>query len=112
MSFRRSASTSHESPGVKILASTAVAVLVAVSAKAAAADESRIHLKEGPDVANVRAACSVCHSLDYIEMNSQFLKRTEWEAEVRKMIKVMGAPIPEADVPRIVDYLTRNYGVE
>jgi hypothetical protein len=45
-------------------------------------------------------------------MNSQFLKRAGWEAEVRKMIKVMGAPIPETDVPRIVDYLTRNYGVE
>jgi len=112
MSFRRSASASHESRGVKILASSAVAVLVAVSAEASAADESSIHLKEGPDVATVRAACSVCHSLDYIEMNSRFLKRSGWEAEVRKMIKVMGATIPETDVPRIVDYLTRNYGVE
>ena len=112
MSFRRSASTSHESRGVKILASSAVAVLVAVSAEASAADESSIHLKEGPDVAIVRAACSVCHSLDYIEMNSQFLKRAGWEAEVRKMIKVMGASIPETDVLRIVDYLSRTYGVE
>ena len=111
MSFRKSASTSYESPGVKILASTAAAV-VAVSAAATAADESRIQLKDGPDVVTVRAACSVCHSLDYIEMNSQFLKRTGWETEVGKMIKVMGAPIPEADVPRIVDYLTRNYGIE
>jgi hypothetical protein len=45
-------------------------------------------------------------------MNSRFLKRAGWEAEVAKMIKVMGAPIPEADVPRIVDYLTRNYGID
>ena len=110
MSFRRSASASHESRGVKILASSAVAVLVAVSAEASAADESSIHLKEGPDVATVRAACSVCHSLDYIEMNSQFLKRTEWEAEVRKMINVYKAPVDEADVASIVAYLAKNKG--
>jgi len=29
---------------------------------------------------------------------------------VNKMIKVMGAPIPQEDVPVIVDYLTRHYG--
>ena len=97
---------------MKILASAAASLLVAASTAAAAADESRIHLKDAPDVATVRAACSVCHSSDYIEMNSRFLKRAGWEAEVRKMIKVMGAPIPESDVPRIVDYLTRNYGIE
>ena len=43
-------------------------------------------------------------------MNSYFLTRTAWEAEVRKMMKVMGAPIPENDVAAIVDYLTQNYG--
>ena len=83
-----------------------------VCAAAALADESRIHLKDDPDAPIVRAACSICHSPDYIEMNSRFLTRAGWEAEVGKMIKVMGAPIPEQDVPRIVDYLTRNYGVE
>jgi len=97
---------------MKIFAGPAAAVLLTISAAAAAADESRIQLKDGPEVETVRAACSVCHSADYIEMNSVFLKRTGWEAEVAKMIKVMGAPIAEADLPRIVDYLTRNYGVE
>lgn len=96
---------------MKISATTAAAVWLAACA-AALADESRIHLKDDPDAATVRAACSICHSPDYIEMNSRFLKRSAWEAEVGKMIKVMGAPIPEQDVPRIVDYLTRNYGVE
>ena len=43
-------------------------------------------------------------------MNSSFLARAAWEAEVRKMIKVMGAPIPENDVDPIVDYLTQHYG--
>jgi hypothetical protein len=43
-------------------------------------------------------------------MNSPFLTRTAWDAEVRKMMKAMGAPIPESDVAPIVDYLTQYYG--
>ncbi len=37
----------------------------------------------------------MCHSLDYIPMNSLFLDRKGWEGSVNKMIKVMGAPISE-----------------
>jgi cytochrome c5 len=94
------------------LATLFASASLVVAAAVAAADEGGNHLKDGPEAATVRSACSVCHSTDYIEMNSPFLKRAGWEAEVGKMIKVMGATIPEADVPRIVDYLTRNYGVE
>ncbi len=79
---------------------------------AAAADETTLRLKDGAEAATVRAYCSMCHSVDYIQMNSPFMRKSGWEAEVRKMIKVMGAPVPEDEVPRIVDYLTRNYGVE
>jgi hypothetical protein len=50
--------------------------------------------------------------LDYIVMNSPFLGRAGWEAEVRKMMKVAGAPIPENDVTAIVDHLTQQYGVD
>jgi hypothetical protein len=45
-------------------------------------------------------------------MNSSFLVRAAWEAEVRKMMKVMGAPIPENEVAPIVDYLTQYYGAK
>jgi len=31
-------------------------------------------------------------------------------ASVNKMIKVMGAPVAEADVPDIVSYLASQYG--
>jgi hypothetical protein len=74
------------------------------------ADESAIKLKDGDGRALVEANCVMCHSLDYIPMNSVFLDRKGWDASVNKMIKVMGAPIPEQDVPALVDYLTRNYG--
>jgi hypothetical protein len=32
-----------------------------------------------------------------------------WQAEVTKMIKVYGAPIDDADVPKIVGYLAATY---
>jgi cytochrome c5 len=75
-------------------------------------DETSIQLKDATQAPQVRARCSICHSADYIQMNSIFMNKAAWEAEVRKMIKVMGAPIPESEVADIVDYLVRNYGVE
>ncbi|MFN3813825.1 MAG: c-type cytochrome [Aquificaceae bacterium] len=76
------------------------------------AGEENIKLKDGKGKELVEANCSVCHSLDYIPMNSPFLNKKGWEASVNKMIKVMGAPIKQEDVPAIVDYLTKYYGKE
>ena len=97
-----------KAPGMKLL--TTIMALSLTSA--AVADESALRLKDGPDADLVRGVCSICHSADYIQMNSPFLTRAGWETEVTKMIKVFGAPISEQDLPRIVEYLTRNYGVE
>ena len=88
-----------------------LAVTGAVACFVATADETRIRIKEGPEAAIVTANCSSCHSLDYVQMNSRFMKRAGWEAEVKKMVSVMGAPVSEADALKIVDYLTREYGV-
>ena len=85
----------------------AFALLFAFSALAGEGD---VHLKEGPGKGLVEANCSMCHSLDYIQMNSPFLDRKGWEASVNKMIKVMGAPLAEGDVQGIVDYLASQYG--
>ena len=74
------------------------------------ADESDIKLKGGPGKDLVVANCAMCHSLDYIQMNSIFLDRQGWKKTVDKMIKVMGAPIRPEDVEPIVTYLTKNYG--
>ena len=72
--------------------------------------EQRIALKEGPGREKVEANCGSCHSLDYIPMNSSFLTRQVWDAEVTKMIKAFGAPINDADAKEIAEYLTKNYG--
>jgi mono/diheme cytochrome c family protein len=81
-----------------------------IAAAPAAADESMVRLADGDGKQVVEANCVTCHSLDYIPMNSVFLDRKGWEATVTKMIKAMGAPIRNEDVPVIVDYLVRYYG--
>lgn len=76
----------------------------------AQADESKIRLKDGPNRELVEAQCGICHSNDIIQINSPFLDQKGWDAEVHKMIKVMGAPLPAEDVPKVVEYLTKYYG--
>jgi mono/diheme cytochrome c family protein len=88
-----------------------LAVVAALASASALADETKIRMKDGPEVTTLLANCSGCHSLDYVQMNSRFMKRASWEAEVKKMVSVMGAPVSEADAAKLVDYLTREYGV-
>lgn len=86
--------------------------LLCLAAASAYGGESSIKLAGAEQAALVQLRCSTCHSLDYIVMNSPFLARAAWEAEVRKMVKIMGAPIPENEVAPIVDYLTQYYGAK
>ena len=88
----------------------ALAILLATLAMPAAAQEEKIKLKDGPGRETVEVNCSVCHSLDYIPMNSPFLDRPKWDATVKKMTGPFGAPIDEKDIPQILDYLAKNYG--
>lgn len=88
----------------------AVAVSAALIATSAFADEQVIKLKAGPGLDKVEANCAACHSLAYIPMNSPFIKPAVWDAEIAKMIKVMGAPIDDSDAKAIAEYLKKNYG--
>jgi len=87
-----------------------IIALLLIAAAPALAQESQLRLKDGPGRQLVEANCVMCHSLDYIPMNSPFLDRKGWEASVTKMIKVMGAPIAEGDAQKIADYLAGQYG--
>ena len=87
-----------------------IIALLLFAAAQALAQESQLRLMDGPGRQLVEANCIMCHSLDYIQMNSPFLDRKGWEASVNKMIKVMGAPVAEADAQKIVDYLAGQYG--
>ena len=87
-----------------------IAAACLLLAASATAGEDKVKLKDAPGLAQVQANCIPCHSLDYIPLNSPFLDRKGWEAEVTKMIKAYGAPVKEQDVSAIVEYLTREYG--
>lgn len=73
--------------------------------------QETVELKPGPNVESARNNCTACHSADYIKTQPQGpkFKKDFWQAEVTKMIKVYGAPIDDADVPKIVDYLSQTY---
>ena len=66
--------------------------------------------KPGPNLEVVQGNCGACHSADYIRTQPPMKdKKGFWQAEVTKMIKVYGAPIDDADVGKIVDYLAATY---
>ena len=87
--------------------------LVAVGAKPISyklPDETAA-FKPGPNLEAVQNNCTACHSADYIKTQPEGpkYKKDFWQAEVTKMIKLYGAPIDDADVSKIVDYLAATY---
>ena len=86
------------------------ALLLALPAGVHAADESSLQLADGAGRDRVQAACSMCHSVDYIVMNSPFQDAAAWEKTVNKMVKVYGAPLSPEDAAAIVAYLGEKYG--
>ncbi len=96
--------------------SVVVAAVVAASALQARPmtyklPEETAQFKPGPNLDVAVANCSACHSADYIHTQPRGPKFTKdfWTAEVNKMIKVYGAPIEEADIGKIVEYLTATH---
>lgn len=87
----------------------ALAALLALAAPPAFAQDENIVLKDGPGKEAVERNCSVCHSLDYIPMNSKFLDRAKWDATIKKMAGPYGAGIDPDDAKAILDYLAANY---
>jgi sulfite dehydrogenase (cytochrome) subunit B len=67
--------------------------------------------RPGPNLETVQNNCTACHSADYIQTQPRGpkYKKDFWQAEVTKMIKLYGAPIADADVPKIVEYLAATY---
>ena len=68
-------------------------------------------LAEGEGIQEVQSFCATCHSTRYITMQPP-LPGATWEAEVNKMVKAYGAPIPEAAAKKITGYLQAHYAPE
>lgn len=86
------------------------AIAQAKPLKIALPDETAA-FKPGTNREVVMNNCTACHSSDYVQTQPRGpkFKKDFWTAEVNKMIKVYGAPIDDADIPKIVEYLTENY---
>ena len=65
-------------------------------------------LAEGEGRSETEGFCSLCHSTRYITMQPP-LSAATWEAEVTKMRKTFGAPIPDASAVLIIKYLQAHY---
>ncbi len=72
-------------------------------------DNPMATLKPGPGRQVVINNCSICHSTDYIVRQPK-AGLDRWQAEVEKMIKVMGAPASQADAQVIARYIATHYG--
>jgi sulfite dehydrogenase (cytochrome) subunit B len=98
-----------------LLALAALAASGLVSANAAPISyklpDETAAFKPGPNLEVVQNNCTACHSADYIssQPRGEKYKKDFWQAEVTKMIKVYGAPIDDADVGKIVEYLAATY---
>lgn len=68
-------------------------------------------LAEGEGRAETEGFCSLCHSTRYITMQPP-LPAATWEAEVTKMRKTFGAPIPDASAVLIIKYLQAHYTLD
>ncbi len=65
--------------------------------------------KPGPGSEIANGQCLTCHSVEYVETQPP-MPLTFWAAEVKKMQKTYGAPIPDNQIERLADYLANTYG--
>ena len=76
------------------------------------ADSAQLKPSALPGFAKAQASCVVCHSAEYMLYQPATAPRPYWEAMVKRMKDVFKAPIADADMPAIVDYLAKTYGNE
>jgi mono/diheme cytochrome c family protein len=65
-----------------------------------------------PGYAKAQVNCVACHSAEYMAYQPPTAARPYWDAMVKRMKGVFKAPIDDADMPVIVDYLVKTYGNE
>jgi mono/diheme cytochrome c family protein len=101
-----------------VLATTLAAAALSVSgtalSKSIELPPDGVQLKPSslPGYAKAQANCVACHSAEYMLYQPPTAPRAYWDAMVKRMKGVFNAPINDADMPAIVDYLAKTYGNE
>lgn len=75
-------------------------------------DSAQLKPSALPGYARAQAQCVACHSAEYMLYQPATAPRPYWDAMVKRMKTVFNAPVPEEDMPAIVDYLVKTYGAE
>ena len=65
-----------------------------------------------PGYAKAAKGCVACHSAEYMLYQPPTAPRPYWDAMVKRMKTVFKAPLDDAEMPDIVDYLVKTYGNE
>jgi mono/diheme cytochrome c family protein len=65
-----------------------------------------------PGYAKAQSNCVACHSAEYMLYQPPTAPRAYWDTMVKRMKAVFKAPIDDADMPLIVDYVVKTYGNE
>jgi hypothetical protein len=76
------------------------------------ADGVQLQSSALPGYAKAQAECVGCHSAEYMIYQPASAPRAYWQAMVLRMKTVFKAPIDDADMPLLVDYLVKTYGNE
>ncbi len=98
---------------ISVVLLSAVAVVAGLFAAEIKLPTETARLAESPlpGFALASTYCYTCHSVDYVR-TQPVSSRAYWKSSVVKMQKTFGAPIPDAAVDALVDYLVKTYGNE
>jgi hypothetical protein len=98
-----------------ILMATSLSIGVAsASTKTIQLPPDAIQLKPSslPGFSKAQGNCVSCHSAEYMWYQPPNAARPYWDNMVKRMKAVFKAPIDDADIPVIVDYMVKTYGNE
>ena len=99
-----------------LLVAAALGTMVITNAGSKAIDlpPDSVQLKASslPGYTKAQASCTACHSAEYMLYQPPTASRAYWDAMVKRMKTVFKAPVDDADMPAIVDYLVKTYGAE
>lgn len=92
-----------------VIASAAATTLAAKTVELPP-DGTQLRPSSLPGYAKAQASCVACHSAEYMLYQPPNASRTYWDTMVKRMKTVFHAPVDDADIPVIVDYLANTYG--
>ena len=104
---------------IKAPFSAAVLVLAGAACGLAAAapktivlppDGEQLRASPLPGYAKAQTNCVSCHSAEYMLYQPPNASRAYWDAMAKRMKAVFKAPLDDADIPVIVDYLAATSG--